>query len=147
MFRKESFDIVFNVLFSMVISVALTLLIKKMNGNLSFESFCTGSIPSFTLNFTLSMCIPLNRIGKKFSQILGNTNEGIRCYLIQMIATVFIMSVLMTGILMFSDMGFDEMFPITFVKMLPYTFFVAYIVSALSTRGLLKITAVICSRQ
>ena len=144
MFKKEQFGIVFNTIFSLVFSAALTLFIKFVSGQLTFETFLMGLVPSFTINFVLGTFIPLVKVGNVFARIFIKNEKNPVFYLIRMFAIVLIMTAAMSFLMMFSEMGFTLALPMAFISSFPGTFLYAYVVGVLIFPVLLKITQSLC---
>ena len=147
MFKKSDFGIVFNTIFSFVFSAALTLFVKFMNGGLSFESFLTGLIPAFAINFVLGTYIPLLKVGNAFASIFIKDEKNPAFYFLRMLAIVIIMTALMSFLVMFSEMGFAPTLPIAFVSSFPATFLYAYVVGLIIFPLLLKLTMALCTKE
>lgn len=145
MFRKEQFGIVFNTIFSIVFSAALTLFIKLMSGQLTFETFLMGLVPSFAINFVLGTFIPLVKVGNAFAGIFIKNEKNPVFYLLRMFAIVLIMTAAMSLLVMFSEMGFKMALLMAFIGSFPGTFLYAYVVGVLVFPVLLKATQALCS--
>ncbi len=144
MFKKEQFGIVFNTIFSVVFSAALTLFIKHMSGQLTFETFLMGLVPSFAINFVLGTFIPLVKVGNAFAGIFIKNEKNPIFYLLRMFAIVLIMTASMSFLVMFSEMGFTMALPMAFLASFPGTFLYAYIVGVLVFPVLLKAAQALC---
>ena len=147
MFKKSQFGIVFNTIFSVVFSAALTLFVQIMNGNLTFENFVTGLVPSFAINFVLGTYIPLLKVGNAFAGIFIKNEKSIVFYFLRMLAIVFIMTALMSFLVMFTEMGFTVVLLIAFVSSFPLTFLYAYVVGLIIFPFLLKLTMSLCTKE
>ena len=147
MFRKSQFGIVFNTIFSIFFSAALTLFVKFVNGGLTFESFCTGMVPSFAINFVLGTYIPLVKMGNGFASKFVKDENSKLFYFLRMLAIVFVMTAAMSFLVMFSEMGFTPVLLIAFVSSFPATFLYAYIVGCLIFPLLFKMTNALCVKN
>lgn len=146
MFRKEQFGIVFNTIFSIVFSAALTLFIKLMSGQLTFETFLMGLVPSFAINFVLGTFIPLVKVGNAFAGIFIKNEKNPVFYLLRMFAIVLIMTAAMSILVMFSEMGFTMALLMAFIGSFPGTFLYAYVVGVIVFPFLLKATQALCNK-
>lgn len=144
MFKKEQFGIVFNTIFSVVFSAALTLFIKLMSGQLTFETFMMGLVPSFAINFVLGTFIPLVKVGNAFAGIFIKNEKNPVFYLLRMFAIVLIMTAAMSILVMFSEMGFTMELLMAFIGSFPGTFLYAYVVGLLVFPVLLKAAQALC---
>lgn len=147
MFRKSQFGIVFNTVFSIVFSAALTFYVKYANGMLSFESFATGFVPAFAINFTLGSYIPLVKVGDGFARIFVKNEKNPVFYFLRMFMIVLIMTAAMSILVMFSEMGFTSNLLFAFVFSFPMTFLFAYIVGLIVFPFLFKITMSLCVKE
>ena len=147
MFKKSQFGIVFNTVFSLVFSAALTLFIKAVQGNLSFNSFCMGMVPAFGINFTLGSYIPLVKVGNAFASRFVKDENSKVFYFLRMLAIVFIMTALMSFLLMFSEMGFRRELIFAFLGSVPMTFLFAYVVGCAVFPLLFGLTVNLCSKE
>lgn len=147
MFKKSQFGIVFNTIFSIVFSAALTLFVKFMNNGLTFESFVTGLIPSFAINFVLGTYIPLLKVGNAFAGIFIKDEKNPVFYFLRMFIIVLIMTALMSFLVMFIEMGFTPILPVAFVSSFPMTFLYAYIVGLIIFPFLLRFTMSLCTKE
>ncbi|MCD8013919.1 MAG: hypothetical protein LUG99_12250 [Lachnospiraceae bacterium] len=147
MFKKSAFGIVFNTFFSIAFSAALTLYVKYMSGALTFETFCMGFVPSFAINFTLGSYIPLVKVGNAFAGIFVKSEKHPAFYFLRMLAIVVIMTIAMSFLCMFYEMGFNPAFPIAFLSSLPLTLVYAYVVACIIFPFLLKATQSLCVKE
>ena len=147
MFKKSQFGIVFNTIFSIVFSAALTLFVKATQGQLTFESFCTGFVPSFAINFVLGTYIPLVKMGNGFASIFVKNQDSKIFYFLRMLAIVFVMTALMSFLVMFSEMGFTMTLIFAFLGSFPLTFVYAYVVGCIVFPFLLKATMALCTQE
>lgn len=147
MFKKSQFGIVFNTIFSVAFSIALTLFVQFMNGRLTFESFATGLIPAFAINFVLGTYIPLLKVGNAFASIFIKDEKNPAYYFFRMFAIVIIMTALMSFLVMFSEMGFTPILLITFAASFSVIFLYAYIVGVIIFPFLMKFTINLCTKE
>lgn len=147
MFKKSQFGIVFNSVFSIAFSVALTLFIQLRNGGLTFNSFMMGLVPAFAINFVLGSYIPVLKIGNLFAGLFIKDEKNPLFYFFRMFAIVLIMTSLMSFLVMFSEMGFTPVFLIAFVTSFLPTFLYAYVVGVIMFPILLKITTSLCTKE
>ncbi len=147
MFKKSDFGIVFNTLFSFAFAAMLTLYVKFMNGNLTFESFCTGLVPAYAINFVLGSYIPLVKMGNWFAHLFLKDEKHPLFYFLRMLAIVAVMTVAMSFLCMFCEMGFSPALPIAFVTSLPGTLVFAYVVACVIFPFLLKGAEALCSKE
>lgn len=147
MFKRSQFGIVFNTIFSLVFSAALTVFVKFMQGSLTFETFCTGLVVSFAINFMLGSFIPLLKVGNKFASCFIKSESNPLFYFLRMFAIVFIMTVFMSLLVMFSEMGFHPALLRVLFSTFPRTFLYAYIVACIVFPVLLIITQKLCSGE
>jgi len=147
MFKKSDFGIVFNTLFSLAFAAALTLFVKYTNGALTFETFCMGLVPGFAINFTLGSYIPLVKVGNSFAGLFVKDEKHPAFYFLRMLAIVVIMTILMSFLCMFYEMGFNPAFPIAFLASLPLTLVYAYVVACIIFPFLLKATQALCAKE
>ena len=144
MFRKDQFGIVFNTIFSVFFSLALTSFIQFQQGTLSAEHLATGFVSAFAVNFTLGSFIPLVKVGNAFASVFTRNEKSIVFYLLRMFMIVLIMTAGMSFIMMFIEMGFSaELLPAFIFSFLP-TFAFAYAAGALCFPLLLKLTQSLC---
>lgn len=146
MFKKSQFGIVFNTIFSIVFSAALTLYVKYTQNILSIESFVTGLVPSFAINFVLGSYIPLVKVGNGFAGIFIKNEKNPVFYFLRMLAIVFIMTAAMSFLVMFSEMGFKMELLFAFGFSFPMTFLYAYIIGCVVFPFLLKAAMALCSK-
>lgn len=146
MFKKEQFGIVFNTIFSIVFSAALTFFVKMMNHQLTFETFLMGLVPSFAINFVLGTYIPLVKVGNAFAGLFVKNEKSPLFYFLRMFIIVLIMTAAMSFLIMFSEMGFRKALIFAFVGSFPLTFLYAYIVGIVVFPFLMKATTALCSR-
>lgn len=144
MFKREQFGIVFNTIFSIVFSAALTLYVKFTNDQLTFESFMMGLVPAFAINFVLGSYIPLVKVGNAFAGIFLKNEKNPVFYLLRMFMIVLIMTAAMSFLVMFSEMGFTKVLLFAFAASFPATFVFAYIVGVVVFPFLLKMTQALC---
>ncbi|MCD7954150.1 MAG: hypothetical protein LUG93_00025 [Lachnospiraceae bacterium] len=147
MFKKSDFGIVFNTLFSLAFAAALTLFVKYTGGSLTFESFCMGLVPAFAINFTLGSYIPLLKVGNVFAGLFVKDEKHPAFYFLRMLAIVVIMTILMSFLCMFYEMGFNPALPIAFLASLPLTLVYAYVVACIIFPFLLKATQALCAKE
>lgn len=147
MFKKSQFGIVFNSVFSLSFSVALTLFIQLRGGALTFNSFMMGLVPAFAVNFVLGSYIPILKIGNLFAGIFIKDEKNPLFYFFRMFAIVLIMTCLMSFLLMFSEMGFTQALLIAFGTSFLPTFLYAYAVAVILFPFLLKITMSLCTKE
>lgn len=147
MFKKSDFGIVFNTLFSLAFAAALTLFVKYTNGVLTFETFCMGLVPGFAINFTLGSYIPVVKVGNAFASLFVKDEKHPAFYFLRMLAIVVIMTILMSFLCMFYEMGFNPALPIAFVSSLPLTLVYAYVVACIIFPFLLKATQALCAKE
>lgn len=147
MFKKEQFGVVFNTIFAIVFSIALTLFVKFMNGQLTFESFAMGFVNSFGINFALGTFIPLLKIGNGFAGIFVKNEKSILFYCLRLFAIVLIMAALMCILVMFTEMGFTMTLIFAFVGSFPMVFLFAYIVGLVTFPFVFKSTMALCSKN
>lgn len=145
MFRKAQFPVVFNTIFSIVFSAALTFFVKLTSNQLTIETFFMGLVPAFAINFVLGTYIPLLKIGNKFAAIFIKREEHPLFYFLRMLAIVFIMTAAMSLLVMFSEIGFQSVLIFAFVSSFPATFLFAYLVGVCVFPILLKITQRLCT--
>lgn len=147
MFKRSQFGIVFNTIYSLVFSAALTLFVKFMQGGLTFEVFMMGLVPAFAINFVLGSYIPLLRVGNAFAGIFIKNEKNPLFYFLRMFAIVMIMTASMSFLVMFTVMGFTVVLLAAFAASLLPTFIFAYIVGVAVFPILMKITSSLCSRE
>lgn len=146
MFERRQFGLVFNTIFSVVFSAALTLFVKWTNGQLTFENFMMGLVPAFAINFVLGTFIPVVKIGDGFAGIFIKNEKNPFFYLLKMFIIVLIMTAAMSILVMFSEIGFKAVLIFAFLGSFPATFLYAYIVGVLVFPILLKITMALCTK-
>lgn len=144
MFKREQFGIVFNTIFSLVFSAALTFFVKFTNHQLTFESFMMGLVPAFAINFVLGTYIPLVKVGNGFASLFVRNEKNPVFYLLRMFMIVLIMTAAMSLLVMFSEIGFKMDLLFAFLGSFPRTFLFAYIVGVLVFPVLLKLTQTLC---
>lgn len=148
MFKKSSFGITFNTIFSVVFAAALTLFIQiTQKGGTTFEAFLMGLVPAFAINFVLGSYIPLLAVGNAFAGIFVKNEKNPLFYFLRMLAIVFIMTALMSILVMFSEMGFTMELIFAFLFSFPLTFAYAYVVACIVFPFLLKGTMALCTRE
>lgn len=147
MFKREQFGIVFNSIFAIVFSVALTFFVKFMNGQLTFESFAMGFVTSYGINFVLGSYIPLLKIGNAFAGIFVKNEKSIVFYFLRMFMIVLIMAALMSILVMFTEMGFTMTLIFAFIGSFPMVFLFAYVVGLVTFPFVLKATMTLCSKN
>lgn len=144
MFRKDQFGFVFNTVFSIFFAFVLTLFSLFMQHKLTAESLITGFVCAFAINFTLGSFIPLVKVGNAFASLFAKNEKSFVFYLLRMFIIVLIMTVGMSFLMMFIEMGFSPaLFPAFFTS-LPGTFVFAYVVAALCFPLLLKAAQTMC---
>ena len=141
--KKSQFGLVFNIIFSFVFSALLTIFVKAVTHQLTFESFCMGMVPAFCINFVLGTFIPLVKMGNAFAGKFVKEDSKL-FYFLRMLAIVFVMTALMSALVMFSEMGFG--FIPAFLKSFPGTFLYAYVAGCAVFPLLFKLTNMICSK-
>lgn len=148
MFKKSSFGIVFNTIFSAVFAAALTVFIQiSQNGETTPELFLMGLVPAFAINFVLGSYIPLVAVGNAFAGIFVKNEKNPLFYFLRMLAIVFIMTALMSILVMFSEMGFTMELILAFLFSFPLTFAYAYVVACIVFPFLLKGAMALCSKE
>lgn len=147
MFRREQFGIVFNTVFSIVFSAALTFFVKFMNGRLTFETFLMGFVPSFAINFVLGSYIPLLKVGNAFAGIFIKDEKNPVFYFLRIFMIVLIMTAAMSFLVMFSEMGFTKVLLFAFIASFPATFVFAYVVGVVVFPFLFKLTQTLCVKE
>lgn len=147
MFKKTQFGIVFNSIFSLVFSVALTVFVQFRNGGLTFNGFMMGLVPAFAINFVLGSYIPVLKIGNLFAGLFIKNERNPLFYFLRMFAIVFIMTSLMSFLVMFSEMGFTPVLLIAFGTSFLPTFLYAYVVGVILFPFLLKMTMKLCTKE
>ena len=144
MFRKDQFGFVFNTVFSIFFALVLTAFSLFMQGKLTAESLITGFVCAFAINFTLGSFIPLVKVGDGFASLFTKKQKSIVFYLLRMFMIVLIMTIGMSFLMMFIEMGFSPALLPAFFGSLPGTFAFAYVVAALCFPLLLKLTQKLC---
>lgn len=147
MFKKSQFGIVFNSIFSLIFSVALTLFVQLQSGRFTFNSFMMGLVPAFAINFVLGSYIPILKIGNLFARLFIKDEKNPLFYFFRMFAIVLIMTSLMSFLVMFSEMGFTPVLLFAFGGSFLPTFLYAYVVAVTLFPFLLKITMNLCTRE
>jgi len=148
MFKREQFGIVFNSIFSLVFAAALTLFVKLTQPGqvLTFETFMMALVPAFAINFVLGSYIPLVKVGSAFAGIFIKNEKNPVFNLLRMLAIVFIMTFLMSLLVMFTEIGFKVDLVFALLGSFPMTFLYAYIVALIVFPILLKATEALCSK-
>lgn len=144
MFRRDQFGFVFNTVFSIFFALVLTAFSLFMQGKLTAGSLITGFVCAFAINFTLGSFIPLVRVGDGFASLFTRNQKSIVFYLLRMFAIVLIMTIGMSFLMMFIEMGFSPALLPAFLSSLPGTFAFAYVVAAMCFPLLLKATLAMC---
>lgn len=144
MFKKEQFGVVFNTVFSLIFSAALTLYVKLMSGQLTFETFFMGLVPSFAINFVLGTFIPVVKVGNAFAGMFIKNEKNPVFYFLRMFAIVLIMTAAMSFLVMFSEIGFSMALLKAFAGSFPGTFLYAYVVGMLVFPVSLKAVQKLC---
>lgn len=147
MFQKKQFGIVFNTIFSIAFSAALTLFVKCVNGQMTLETFLMGFVPSFSINFVLGSFIPLVKIGNIFAGFFVKNENSSMFYLLRMFMIVLIMTAVMSFLVMFSEIGFQKILIFAFLSSFPKTFVFAYCVGVCIFPLLLQLTQMLCSKD
>lgn len=147
MLKKDKFEIVFNTLFAIILSAALTIFIQVVNSTLSFENFLIGFTPSFAINFSLETYINLLSMGNAFARLFIKNEKNFAFHLLRIFAIVFIMAAVMSFLCMFIEMGFASVFLITWVTAFPMIFIVAYIIALIFFPIIMKSSLAICSKE
>ncbi|MCM1123312.1 MAG: DUF2798 domain-containing protein [Eubacterium sp.] len=146
MFKREQFGIVFNSIFSLVFAAALTLFVQIRNGQFTFEAFIMALVPAFAINFVLGSYIPLVKVGSAFAGIFIKNEKNPVFNLLRMFAIVFIMTFLMSLLVMFTEMGFTVVLIFALISSFPLTFLYAYIIALIVFPILLKATEALCTK-
>lgn len=147
MFKKSQFGIVFNSVFSLVFSSALTLYVQLTQHRLSFNNFMTGLVVAYAINFVLGSYIPLLKMGNAFAGIFLKDEKNPLFYLLRMLAIVVVMTAFMSFLVMFTEMGFTPVLLPAFVGSLPLTLLYAYVVAVIVFPFLLKLTMALCTKE
>lgn len=148
MFKRSSFDLVFNTLFSIVFAVALTGFIQvTQKGGMTFESLLMGGLPAFAFSFVLGAYIPLVKVGSAFAAIFVKNEKSPVFYFLRLFAIVFIMTACMSLLMMFTEIGFKMDLIFAFIFSFPLTFVFAYAVACIVFPFLLKATIALCSKE
>lgn len=114
---------------------------------LSFESFCTGLIPSFAINFVLGTYIPLVKVGNSFAYLFIKDEKNKAFYFVRMLAIVVIMTASMSFLMMFTEMGFTPVLFIALASSFPKTVLYAYVVACIIFPFLLKAAGALCVKE
>lgn len=147
MFRKSQFGIVFNSIFSLVFSGAITLYVQMSQHRLSVNNFATGLVVAYAINFVLGSYIPLLKMGNAFAGKFIRDEKNPLFYLLRMFAIVIVMTAAMSLLVMFTEMGFSPALPIAFAASFPLTFLYAYVVAVIVFPFLLKLTMALCTKE
>lgn len=151
MFGKDKFLLVFNTNFALFFSIVLTLFVKGMAGALTVETFVIGFMQGFAVSFALEFIVDLPGLGAGFLKLLhikkGPQSAAGRAVFI--IPIVAVMVVLMSGILMFWEIGFAMglgFFGFFLSKLLPI-FVVAYVTAFIFFPISMGITHALCTKE
>ncbi len=147
MFRKDQFPFVFNTVFALFFSLALTAFTLFMQGRLTAAALIPAFISAFSVNFVLSSFIPANSIGSKFAALFTKNEKSLLFYLLRMFMIVLIMTVAMCFFMLFIEMGFSSAFIPAFLSSIPATFAFAYVVAVLCCPLLEKLTHRLCAKE
>lgn len=150
MFGKEKFGLVFNTIFSLMFAVCLPLFLDWQSGMLGVERFCQSSIMAFCITFTMGSYIDLKAMGDFFARICGAKNEnGTIFHILRVISITFVMTFLMSLVMMFLDVGFSlgSMFFIVLLKSFPLTFVFALAVAFVTFAVAMPLTGALCSKS
>ena len=118
-----------------------------MNGQLTFETFLMGFVPSFAINFVLGSYIPLVKVGNAFAGIFIKDEKNPVFYFLRIFMIVLIMTAAMSFLVMFSEMGFTKVLLVAFIASFPATFVFAYIVGVVVFPFLFKMTQTLCVKE
>ena len=147
MFRKDQFPFVFNTVFALFFSFALTAFTLFTQGRLTVAALIPAYISAFSVNFVLSSFIPANSIGSAFAALFTKNEKSLLFYLLRMFMIVLIMTVAMCFFMLFIEMGFSSAFIPAFLSSIPATFAFAYVVAVLFCPLLEKLTHHLCAKE
>ena len=150
MFKKSSFNNVFNIFLAFFIPLFVTLFLQIAGKSLTLENFVVSMIHGFTLNFTLETLIDLPGLGNRFVRLCGVKNmEGPAAYFLRILPIVVVIVLLMTLILMFCKVGFQlgAGFFGFWLSKIPAIFVVAYITAVIFLAPSMKLTGALCTKE
>lgn len=149
MFRKDKFGLVFNTIFAIMFAIFLPIFIDWRNGVLGVERLCQDFIPAFAVTFAIGTFIDLKAMGDGFARFCRVKNEnGLLFHILRVASITFVMTFLMSLIMMFLDVGFSlgPIFFIAFLTSFPLTFAYALVVAFVTFAIGMPLTNALCSK-
>lgn len=146
MFRRDQFGVVFNSVFSLAFAGFMTAFSLFAQKSLTPESFCTGLVTAFAINFVLGTYIPLLPMGNGFARLFIKNEKSPVFYLLRMLAIVFVMTACMSFLVMFTQIGFHAELIFAFFGSFPVSFLAAYVFAVIIFPFLLKLTQALCTK-
>lgn len=145
MFRKESFPLVFGLIFSLALSLLMSAVVLLGRGMLSFPSLVTSFLPSFAISFLMTSFLPMMEIARAFASLFSRNEDSIAYYALSLMPSAILMSSLMSLAGMKLAMGEHFAFA-AYLAALPKNVMTAYIVQLLTFRPLMALARKLCSR-
>ena len=146
MFRKDQFGFVFNTIFALFFSFALTAFTHWQKGQLTLAALIPAFVCTFAVNYTLSCFIPIIRIGGAFAALFTKKEESLLFYLLRTFMNVLIMVAGVLFFMLFIEMGFSADLLPTFVRAFPSIFAVAFVIAVFCGPLLEKLAHRLCSK-
>lgn len=159
MFRKEQFGLVFNTIFGIMFGIFLPLYITGSNmmreaGAIMavplLQQLCKDFIPAFAVTFVIGTYIDLKAMGDGFARLCGVKDEnGLLFHILRVASITFVMTVLMSLIMMFLAVGFTMpvgQFFVAFLMSFPLTYVVALVVAFVTFAFGMPLTMALCTK-
>ena len=149
MFKKSHFPVIFNIFLAFFITLTCTIFMKVASGTFTVDGFIISMIQGFCLNMTLETLIDLPAFGNLFVRLFRLNMEGLAAYFVQILFIVILIVLLMSGILMFCDIGFAMGLGFFgfWLSKVPGVFVVAYITALIVFIPCMKATGALCSKE
>lgn len=159
MFRKDQFGIVFNTIFAIMFAIFLPLYIGGSSMYREAGAILWGPlvqqltkdfIPGFAVAFAIGTYIDLKAMGDGFARLCGVKNEnGLLFHILRVASITFVMTVLMSLIMMFISVGYTMpagAFFMAYLMSFPLTYVVALVVAFVTFAIGMPLTIALCRK-
>jgi len=159
MFRKDQFGVVFNTIFAIMFAIFLPLYIDGSNMMRQagavlpvplLQQVCKDFIPAFAVTFTIGTYVDLKAMGDSFARLCHVKDEnGLLFHILRVVSITFVMTFLMSLIMMFIAAGFTMpvgVFFMNFFMSFPLTFVVALVVAFVTFGFGMPLTVALCQK-
>lgn len=159
MLRKDQFGIVFNTIFAIMFAIFLPLYIGGSNmyreaGTIFWgplvQQLTKDFITGFAVTFAIGTYIDLKGMGDSFARLCGVKNEnGLLFHILRVASITFVMTILMSLIMMFISVGYTMpvgAFFMAYLMSFPMTYVVALVVAFITFAIGMPITMALCQK-